>query len=366
MRIFDATGSPDPAEVVRRAWQQARDAGRYRFVSDMTQSLYPAPSLAAAGSGPQREQLHLEGGVDLHAQTLELRLWQDGGSVLVEGTGVELRVENGVAYTRRLRGAGGSGIAAGRHKYVAGDAGHQRQLRPGRRCPGLSGRNRGHCGLRIWDCGSGSHRQSAIRNPQSRGGRPATRSTSTGPRFARYLRDRMEEQLRERGKLPAGVTLDTALEYRNAQGQGEVWIDESGLPLRLTVRLVFPAARDGTHLEADIRSDFSGFPAPAAPPSLFDRPIDWAASALIPARHASEWAAGGRLLFALAFGIGSLAVLLAGRRLRKVYAAVVIAVILSMVVVPLLQDRQIVAFAQEQAGPADETRAAATAAGRSP
>ena len=42
-RTFDETGSTDPAEIVRRAWQQARKAGRYRFVSDMTQSLCLAP-----------------------------------------------------------------------------------------------------------------------------------------------------------------------------------------------------------------------------------------------------------------------------------------------------------------------------------
>ena len=312
----------------------------------MTQYFYQAPSLAAAGSSPEREELHLEGDVDLPAQTLDLRLWQDAGSVLVEGTSVELRVENGVAYTRRLVGGSGSQTGgAGKWEETPDLSGN---FAPGGDALGFL------AGIKdITDCGSGitdSESQSAVGNPHSAfAGRAACYQFNLdGPAFARYLRDRMEEQLRERGKLPAGVTLDTAVEYRNAQGQGEVWIDEAGLPLRLTVHLVFPAARDGAHLEANIRSDFSGFPAPAAPPSFFDRPIDWTASALIPARHAGEWAAGGRLLFALAFGIGSLAVLLAGRRLRKVYAAAVVAVILSMVVVPLLHDQQIVAFAQEQ------------------
>ena len=89
-----------PERAVRRAWQQAVEAGRYAFVSDMTQSLYAAPGLAAAGSGPQTEQAHLEGSADLRGRTLELRLWQDGSSGLAEG--VELRVDDGVAYTRRL------------------------------------------------------------------------------------------------------------------------------------------------------------------------------------------------------------------------------------------------------------------------
>ena len=40
---------------------------------------------------------------------MNLKLWQGGGSVAVPGGGVEMRVEHGKAYTRRLAGAGGGG-----------------------------------------------------------------------------------------------------------------------------------------------------------------------------------------------------------------------------------------------------------------
>jgi hypothetical protein len=66
-------GGPSPEQIVRRAWQQACDAGAYRFTSDLVQLLYPAHSLANAGSTPQREELHLEGDVDLAAQTLQMK-----------------------------------------------------------------------------------------------------------------------------------------------------------------------------------------------------------------------------------------------------------------------------------------------------
>ena len=101
--------SVDPAEAVRRAWERARDAGAYHLATDLVQLLYPAHSIASAGSTPQRQELHLEGHVDLPAQAMNLKLWQGGGSVAVPGTGAELRVEHGKAYTRRLASAGAGG-----------------------------------------------------------------------------------------------------------------------------------------------------------------------------------------------------------------------------------------------------------------
>ena len=63
-----------------------------------------------------------------------------------------------------------------------------------------------------------------------------------GPALAGYLRDRLEQQLLDEGKLPQGVTIDTPVEYRDAQGGGEIWVDGDGLPARLTVHLIYPEA----------------------------------------------------------------------------------------------------------------------------
>ena len=177
------------------------------------------------------------------------------------------------------------------------------------------------------------------------------------------MRDRLEEQLTAQGKLPQGVTLDTPQQYRDAAGQGELWLDAAGLPVRLTVHLAYPQARNGSHVEADIKTDFSGFPATvAAAPSLFKQPADWAASVAGPAQHPAEWAAAGRLLGLLVLGIAALALLANPRRSRKFYAAVVVTVILSMVFAPLLQTGRVVAFSEEQAaGQAQQERQAAGA-----
>lgn len=42
-------------------------------------------------------------------------------------------------------------------------------------------------------------------------------------------------------------------------GQGEIWLDGEGLPLRLSVDLEFPDPQTGERVAAVIQTDFSGF-----------------------------------------------------------------------------------------------------------
>ena len=312
------------------------NAGAYRFVSDLTQSVFPAARISSAGSTPQRNQMHVEGGIDLAAETLQMKLWQAGGSAANDASGIELRVEDGTAYTRRLVGGSGSSPSA---------AGAWQET------PDISGN--------IAPGGDALAFLSGIKNVTelAPADAPATYRRYAfaidGPALARYMRDRTEEQLTGQAKLPVGVTLDTPQQYRDAQGEGEVWIDAAGMPLRLAVRIAFPAERDGSHVEGAIRTDFSGFPAPAAPPSFAENPLLWTGAVLGLSTHAGDVAkasaATGRGLLAVAFGAAVLASLAIGRRKRKVYAAAVIAVIASMVVSPLLQSDRAAAFMGEQA-----------------
>ena len=166
-----------------------------------------------------------------------------------------------------------------------------------------------------------------------------------GPTFATYLRDRLERHLREQGELPFGRHVGCVEQLPADDRQRELWVDAQGLPLRLALHLAFPEERDGSRLEADIQTDFSGFPEQvAAAPTFTKNPLAWAGTAL-PDEAAQASGTGG----ALACSLGAVALLLACRRSRRLYAAVVIAVILSMVVVPLMQSERAVAFFERQA-----------------
>ena len=77
-----------------------------------------------------------------------------------------------------------------------------------------------------------------------------------GPVFANYMRDQLESYLRDKGELPLNLRLDSSRTYQQMTGQGEILLDERGLPLRLTIHLVYPPGKDNERVEADITTDF--------------------------------------------------------------------------------------------------------------
>jgi uncharacterized repeat protein (TIGR01451 family) len=323
--------STDPAEAVRGAWEMARDTGVYGFATDLVQASYPARTLANSGRGPQSYESHMEGEVDQPARTLEFRLWQPGttGSSGV-GSGAEARIEGDRAY---LRPAGGewkevedfSSTFAPDTDPLAFLAGikNVREVMPVEQ---------------INDPARITHHVSRFTFELD------------GPALATYMRDQLERQLAERGELPLNVALDAPSSFRQMTGSGELWVDGRGLPVRLTMHLAFPEQRDGARLEADVQTAFSGFPQEvAAAPNLAEDPLAWAGAALgrvtLPDGAADAGGTGG----ALACGLGATALLLACRRSRRWYVAVVVAVIFSMVAVPLMQDERATAFFERQA-----------------
>jgi hypothetical protein len=334
-------GSADPAETVREAWERARAAGVYSFATDLTQIAYPARSLSSVGRGPARSEMHMQGKVDQPARTLEFSISQSGATAsggaanaISSARGAEARIEGDRAY---LRPAGGewkevedfSGSFAPDNDPMAFLAG----VKDVRKIPAEAPRGEG----------AEAYAQRTTLHVSR------LAFDLDGPALATYMRDQLERQLAERGELPLNVTLDAPSSFRQMTGSGELWVDGAGLPLRLTMHLVFPEQRNGSHLEADVQTDFSGFPAQvAAAPGFSENPLAWAGAALgrvtLPDGAADAGSTGG----ALACGLGATALLLACRRSRCLYAAVVVAVIFSMVVVPLMQDERAAAFFERQ------------------
>ena len=319
-----AAPAPSAEQMVQRAWQRAQEAGAYRFATEIVQTTYPAPALANVGRTSFRETLHIEGETNLPERTLLMTLWKDGGNVLNPRDGVEMRVEGDRAYGRAIGGAWQeaddfSDAFAPGHDLMAYLAGAKNVQEVGTETrAGITFRRYGF--------------------------------DFDGPAFAAYFRDQLEAYLLEKGELPLDMTLDTPRQYLQMTGQGEVWIDSQGLPLRLIVHLVYPPQRNGERVEAEVKTDFSGYSEQLAIAySLAENPVAWASSALHLPHTRRGWGnAGGRLGF-LAGCLGFLFVLVAYRRVKRIYATVVIIIVFSMVFTPLLQSQQVAAFFDRQA-----------------
>ncbi|MFN2169047.1 MAG: hypothetical protein ACK2U9_22675, partial [Anaerolineae bacterium] len=334
--VRSPSAQPAPAaarRAVREAWEKARDAGTYAFATNLAQTTFPALALANAGRGPERSELLLQGEIDQSARTLAFRMGEPGSDEFAEG-----RIEGDRAYLRQGDGAWRevedfSGSFAPDNDLLAFLGG-------------------------IKDV-AGCDWQAADAQPASE--RPAQIACYgfdlDGPALASYLREQVERQLAERGELPLGVTLEDPATFRDMTGDGELWVDGRGLPLRLTMHLVFPEEDDGSRLEAEVQTDFSGFPqAAAALPDVTEDPVAWAGEALglddpsLPDRAARTAGSGGVLVLALT----TVGWLFTHRRSRRLCVAIVVAVILSMVVVPLIQSQRVVAFFDRQAARAQD------------
>ena len=325
-QISQAGRPPSPEETVQHAWRLAQESGVYRFATEIIQTTYPAPSLANVGRTSRTERLHIEGQTDSPQRTLQMTLWKDGGSLLNPRGGVEVRVEGDRAQGRAIGGtwqtiddfSGAFAPANDLLAYLVG-AKNVRQTTD----------NAGQT--------ANDNSQFVIRNSHFT-------FDVDGPAFAAYIRDQMEDQLRKTGELPAGLSLSTSDTYHAMTGQGEVWLDARGLPLRLTIHLDYPQQRNGERIEAAIQTDFANFShsvtdagSPASP-TLRDN-LRWFVTATIHNLKST--------LPQLALGagfLGLLALLLMYRRSQPVHVIFTCLMLASMIVGPLLQSQHVAAF----------------------
>jgi len=312
--------APDtsPQAIISHAWELARQSGSYNFTTRLVQTTHPAPSISNVGRGPRVETIYIEGETDLTENMLLMRMWQDGGRISDPNSAAEVRVENGQAYGRQ-------GTSA--WQEIDDFTG---SIAPGNDASAflVAARN--------------------VEHVQATYVAPRFTFDISGPALATYLRDQLEDQLRSNGELPTGLHLDAPEQFRNTVGDGEVWLDAAGLPQRMKVHLEYPQQANGERTEIEMQTDFANFDQAAI------------ASLQSPATRLSS-SVSGLLTKArdpevlLSFSVlGLLSLALFNSRSKKVYAAIVIAVILSMLFTPLLQSAQVYAFNQKQAERQDE------------
>ncbi|MCP4165499.1 MAG: hypothetical protein GY759_06350, partial [Chloroflexi bacterium] len=78
-----------------------------------------------------------------------------------------------------------------------------------------------------------------------------------GGRYAEIQRAQMQQALA--GQLPQGVQLQASPTLQAMTGQGELWLDEKGLPRRQALNLDLPAVNDQYDAVLAMTIDFSGF-----------------------------------------------------------------------------------------------------------
>jgi hypothetical protein len=295
-----ATAQPDP---VSAAWAHARAAGSYHFDSTVTQVTIPSPKPSNVGRSSRTEQLHLEGQTNLRANTMEMRLWSAGGSVLLDESGVGIKVEQGKTYVRH--GAGDWQETDGLADGIAPQGDFMAYL--------------------------SAVRGIQVHAPETHAGIVVTRYSFTidGPAFAAFVRDQIEQAMRAKEALPLDSHLTVSQYYHDMTGDGELWVAQNGLPVRQVLNLAFPEQRDES-LNAQITVDFSQFgalPTAADAESLLD-----VLGANLPDL---------RDLLPLAMTLLLVGIMLRFRRSCRLQKALAVFVITSMLLGPLLQSLKI-------------------------
>lgn len=311
LALFGAHSAPRQSPVAA-AWEQARARGAYSFDADVTQVTVPAPTAANVGRSSRTVRMALSGQADLAAERLDLRLWSGDGSLAEPATALELQVVDGRTMARQ--GGGPWRELSGVTDALAPQGDMLAYLAAVRDV-----RTLGH---------------------EARAGRSFTRYAFTldGPALAGYLRDQLERQLHAAGDLPPGVRLEAAESFARAEGAGELWVDDAGLPLRQILDLRFPE-QGGERTGARIVVDFSRYADPGT----------------LSLRSSDSW------LGALAIGLGlaMAAAMIAGAGSRRLMIALAGALILALVAGPLLSSLRVRGFLDVQAAHAAERAAAA-------
>ncbi|NUM44642.1 MAG: hypothetical protein HUU38_08030, partial [Anaerolineales bacterium] len=311
---------------INNTWEQARETGGYEFSADIVQTTIPLATVANIGRTSKQQAFHVEGSTDFSDQTMQLALWSEGGNLTDTNSATQVKVEGNKAFAQR------------------GDQSWQ-EISDFTGAFAPDGDFLGYL--------------SAARNItragyESRAGITFTRYTFEvdGPMFAAFVRDQLERQLSEQGKLPPGINLDLPEAYTNMTGEGELWIRTDGLPLRQIITAHFPAqGKQDFRTDAEITVDFR-FPnlGPTASGNFWVSGVVWVQNAFQTARDTVSNPPPGLLTSMMMTAILTAlsALFIKFYRSRYTYAAVAIYMIVAMVVGPLLQTQQALAFFTEQ------------------
>jgi uncharacterized repeat protein (TIGR01451 family) len=346
------------AQHLRQAWRAANDSGQYDYESAVRQTTRTTPQLENVGRPDHIDNVAVQGKVNRLAETMTLRLEQ--GS---EGSqrSIEMKLEQGTAFGRLTPEAEWTEVE-----------GQVDLFAPGGDPLGYLAAVENVRILAETEAGEEGFLYQELLPEASTEGMTRYRFDLNGVRYAEFMRERMEGQLRQKGELPAGVNLDLVRAYVEMEGTGELWVGPDGLPLRQSVHLRFPPEPGATEwVEADITTTFgewgttSGLSLLREPGRLLREP---ASLFVLSAGTTRRLTVGLSSILAV---IATVLLLVQHRQSRRLYAAFAAAMVLSILGGPLMQTQQASAFydrvatqraSREEAQAVQQESAAASAA----
>ncbi|MCB0109656.1 MAG: hypothetical protein KDE53_27230, partial [Caldilineaceae bacterium] len=324
--------SSDEYHQLQQTWQGAQAIGRYSYETTLIQNAKPTLSLANVGRGSRTSQMTLHGAIDRPTNAMTMEITGEDGQTLA------VKVENGQSYTQQTDGT-----------WIETDADTQLFAPGGDPMGFLQAVEK----VRLIGAGQESGLFPAELLP-TKLVEEMTRYQFdlSGPKYAQFMRNNMEEYLRRNGELPPGMNLALADHYVKMKGQGEIWFDSQGLPWQQVIHMQFPAQPGASEqIDAEITTTFNNW----GPRSTALLSLDWSqpGTALeiaygLTGLSLAEWQqiAYGLSTLLLVLGLGALAAVY--RRAYALRLALHSVIILSMVIVPLLQTKQVEAFSIRQ------------------
>jgi hypothetical protein len=351
--------------MVEQAWRNAREAGSYRFLSTAEQTMVPRPVPGMIGRSDARF-------------TLE----NDGAVVLPDRFYSELRVA-GVGQSKSV-----TMLRDGSQAYMLQDE----EVKPVADALSLASPTNDVLGYLA------AAEQVTLAEPPE--GRPElTRYTFqvSGPRFAEYVRQQAEAAVQAEPGAPEGLTLRPAPALRDLNGEGELWVNQAGLPVRQVLDIRIPQVNEEYGARVQMTVDLSGYgQVESLPRAVQGADGVWRLEGTVktgagksstangatglpnlstqaPTAAVPASATGGRSYIAsllplriapstlILFTLILLTVLIVryyGRRPRRCYALIVSSLIAIMVLTPLLQAEGVVAFVERQVRAAEAREAA--------
>ena len=320
-------------EALQSAWERATANGRYQYQADVIQTTHPTARLENVGRTDQVQYLTVSGEMDNRQETMQLEMQSGNNPPLA------VKVESGIAYGFDPETETWSEMEGVADVFAPG--------------------------------GDPLGFLTAVTNVQllddtSQSAFPANDLLPPGYtdsltryafdidalQYARFMRDQMEQHLRQQGELLPGMHLETSPIYNKMQGHGELWLNEAGLPLRQLIHLEFPPQENASEwVEAQITTEFQDWQTGPVgffhqlqqnPQLLWRDPLSLFAISAVEVQQASLNIGLSLLVMAL------VALMILHRRSRLLYAGLSFGIIFSMLTGPLLQGVQFEAVFERQ------------------